>query len=207
MLPRSTLARTFLTLGAASWLLLVLGYFGYLALESSRPCPGAEAPEEWPSGAGLGVDPEQATLVVFLHPRCPCSRATLELLDRLLATADLAAHVEIDITLPANATAEWADSPTVSRARALPGARVTLDEGGAVAQRFGAHTSGQVVLYDVHGRRMFSGGITQARGEIGDNHSFDALLAHLRGERGIPDKAPVFGCALVLPEPSAEAAR
>lgn len=204
---RPVLTRTLLTLGVGSWLLLALGYFSYLALESSRPCPGADAPSERPSGCGLGVEPERATLVVFLHPRCPCSRATLDRLDRLVALPGFAANVEIDITLPVDSTSEWADSSAVARARELPGAHVTLDAGGAVAQRFGAHTSGQVVLYDPRGRRVFSGGITQARGEVGDNSSFDALLAHLRGERGIPDKAPVFGCALVLPDPPVESQR
>src|SRR4051812_39527867 len=38
----------------------------------------------WPPESKLGSTPSHPTLVLFLHPRCPCSRASLAELERLI---------------------------------------------------------------------------------------------------------------------------
>ena len=43
-------------------------------------------------------------------------------------------------------------------------------------------TSGQVVVYDAKGALLFSGGITAARGHMGDNAGRDRITALLRGD-------------------------
>ncbi len=82
---------------------------------------------------------------------------------------------------------------------ALPGLTIWPDLGGEEARRFGMATSGHVLLYDPEGRRIFSGGITPARGHRGDNRGRQAVLDRILGtERGIAE-SPVFGCALATP--------
>ena len=39
----------------------------------------------WPATSQLVRDPGRPTLIMFVHPHCPCSRATLAELDRLLS--------------------------------------------------------------------------------------------------------------------------
>src|SRR3954463_15141423 len=39
----------------------------------------------WPAASKLGSTPTRPTLVLFLHPRCPCSRASLTELEALFA--------------------------------------------------------------------------------------------------------------------------
>ncbi len=70
-----------------------------------------------------------------------------------------------------------------------------IDERGVEARRFGAMTSGYVVVYDAGGHLAFSGGITGSRGHVGDNVGRRQVLAVLHGDSTQPTHA-VFGCAL-----------
>jgi hypothetical protein len=71
------------------------------------------------------------------------------------------------------------------------------DVDGTEARRFGALTSGQVVVYDADGRLRFSGGITPARGHAGDNAGRSAIIALLEGASSASVETPVFGCSLL----------
>src|SRR5215211_2526049 len=44
----------------------------------------AQAPTSWPIGTNVGRVLGVPTVVLFMHPRCPCSRATAEELSRLI---------------------------------------------------------------------------------------------------------------------------
>ena len=61
------------------WALLVVAGFVSLDGYAHGPGPADVPPPLWPEGAGPA--PTEDTLLVFLHPRCPCSRATVEQLD------------------------------------------------------------------------------------------------------------------------------
>src|SRR5215469_15783003 len=53
------------------------------------------APKQWTAASTLPLDPSRDTLIMFAHPRCPCTRASLDELNRLLAQSNgrIAAHV------------------------------------------------------------------------------------------------------------------
>ena len=51
----------------------------------------------------------------------------------------------------------------------LPDVTVVRDDMAGEARRFGAVTSGQTLLFDTQGNLLFSGGITAARAQAGDN--------------------------------------
>ncbi|HWB59276.1 MAG TPA: hypothetical protein VG733_07280 [Chthoniobacteraceae bacterium] len=90
----------------------------------------------------------------------------------------------------------WARTDSWASAAAIPGVEVSCDEEGAEAQRFGAQTSGFVVLYDGLGRLRYNGGITSERGHSGDNAGRDAIVAILNdGDPGVA-AMPVFGCSI-----------
>ncbi|QDV71246.1 hypothetical protein Poly24_49810 [Rosistilla carotiformis] len=170
----------------------------------------------WPADATLPRDPDRPTLVLFLHPRCFCSEATVEQLQTILRSAK-EAQVAIPNTLvvacmPANAPSDWRDSRLNLQSRQLPDSIFINDVDGVECGRFGVNTSGTVMLFDAAGRRRFSGGITIARGQVGESHGgrllreglaqIDASIVPAAGtlaERQRHVSPPVFGCKLLSP--------
>src|SRR5262249_10319613 len=137
---------------------------------TTTPGPSGSPPGVWPVGSRVEFDSDRDNLVVFFHPRCPCSRATLSQLQRVLARSwsspPLVTRCYVD---PDGVGAGWAHTALWRHATALPGVNVVVDRGQAVARRFGALTSGHALLYDSTGRLVYSGGITAVRGHEGDN--------------------------------------
>lgn len=188
------------------WVVLVLaGSWALLRFNFEAGSKGT-IPKTWPDGTKLPY-PHEPTLVLAVHPRCACTRATLGELQIILARAK--AHVVADVLMyrPAISAREWSDSDVASLAREISGVTVIEDPGGAKAARFGALTSGQVLLYSEAGKLLFEGGITASRGHSGDNNGRDAVIALLdNGSAGI-SSTPVFGCALSEPFAQPEAAK
>jgi hypothetical protein len=179
-----------------SWAAAVAGGFCFLwRYELTRSLANA-APVEWPAGTEIAFQPGRTNLVLAAHPHCPCTRASIGELARLMAQADgrLVAHVLL--VRPDGQSEGWVDTDIAASAAAIPGVDVRRDDGGREAARFGALTSGHVVAYDGNGRRQFAGGITSARGHAGENAGSAAVLAVVEsGEVEYPD-TPVFGCPL-----------
>ena len=191
--------RAALAVLVALWLGAVLGGSAWLWRYKSAPGAAAATTEGWPQATGsaaVGRSATLPTLLVFIHPECPCSRATLRELGRLLdAVRDrVAAHVVF--VRPAGVPAGWERGGNWDLAAALPGVSVHVDQDGTTMVAFGVLTSGHTLLYDRDGRLRFSGGITAARGHEGDStgHSLVADMI-LRGRAGKAMTA-VFGCAL-----------
>lgn len=178
----------------AVWVLSVLT--GFIYLWNFAYTPGASAsntPRQWP--AHLARPSGRPTLVVFAHPRCSCSNATVDQL------AQFSAHyrnlaIRIYFYTPENAAADWIKTSLWNDAVRVPGAQVEKDPGGKMALQFGAQTSGQSLLYDSQGSLVFAGGLTSARGHYGENDGSDAISAWLRGEAPKHASTPVFGCGL-----------
>jgi hypothetical protein len=163
--------------------------------------------QAWPVDTNLQLAKDRPTLLLFMHPRCPCTRASLRQLERILARNSLAEdqqpHLIIAASIPENASLQWRDSDTLRSALALPRAQVAWDVGGREARRFGVVSSGAVRLYNKDGRLVFQGGVTVSRGHDGDNVGSDRLLATLREPASIaerPESIPVFGCRLCIDE-------
>ena len=61
---------------AAAWLGAVgTGLWAMFEYETT-PGTAAASPVHWPAGSALPVDRDLPTVVIFLHPHCPCSRAS-----------------------------------------------------------------------------------------------------------------------------------
>ncbi len=163
--------------------------------------PGRQGlpPDSWPPESGIHRIPGSATLVMLVHPRCPCTRSSIDELALIMARCPglLTAHVLV--FKPDGMQDDWATTDLWSSAAAIPGVQVIRDDRGFEAERFRSSTSGQVALYDAGGRLIFSGGITGARGHSGDNPGRDAVVSLLT--RGTADRVetPVFGCSLLDP--------
>jgi hypothetical protein len=169
---------------------------------SETECPPATAPQQWPHDSGLIRAPALANLIMFVHPKCACSRASMGELERLMARADGRMQAEIVFFVPAGEDDTWAQGGLWEAAGAIPGATRFIDHGGRESARFGSATSGQALLYDRQGKLVFEGGITAARRHAGDSAGRASILAHLDGEDKGLTKTPVFGCAISESFPS-----
>jgi hypothetical protein len=186
-----------------AWLAATAFAVTALARFDAAPGPAATAPVEWPDASRVTRTSGRPTLVVFLHPRCPCSNATIAELDRLLARRRDRCDLRVLEVAPPGAPDGWTRTPGRARAAAVPGARVEDDVDGLEARRFGATTSGDVRLYDGAGRLRFAGGVTASRGHEGGAPGLSALAAVLDGDVSARrSTAPVFGCPLFTPEPA-----
>jgi len=175
----------------------------------SRPGMAAEAPATWPAASRLPRDPALPTVLVFAHPHCPCTRASLGELARTLSHARRPVLAIVAFVVPPGENPRWADTDLVRQAKAIPHVAVVIDQDAVEARRFGAHTSGQLLYYAADGRLAFAGGITPGRGHMGDNAGGDAVAALAGAPRPLDHGAdttctPVFGCALDTPTPRKE---
>jgi hypothetical protein len=176
--------------------------FGISVLWKYSTTPGLPAapPPDWPASALIKRKEGGPTLLMFAHPQCQCSRASLGELAIIMAHAAGQLDAQVFFYLPAHEASTWAQTDLWRTASAIPGVRVSEDQDALVAKSFGTFTSGQTLLYDSKGRLLFKGGITASRGHSGDNAGRSAIAALLRGEVpaqvSLPLVAPVFGCSL-----------
>jgi len=194
-LPR-TVRRAVAVSGTALWLLVVVTGLRILSSYSLAAGEAGDAPARWPAESRLSRPAHQPVLVVIAHPLCPCSRATIGELDRLMSHVQGRVTTHVVFVRPVGSGNDWTRSDLWRSAAAIPGVTAWSDEGGIEASRFGAATSGQAMLYDGDGRLVFSGGITTARGHWGDSAGSRTLSEFLVD--GAPSRlhTPVFGCAL-----------
>lgn len=183
----------------AVWLAAVT--LGFVAVEGYLVTPGetAPAPARWPTASRLPHASDRPTLLLFAHPRCPCTRATVGELELVMARNLGRVEARVLFVRPPGVRAGWERTPLWERTERIPGVLVQADEGGAEATTFGALTSGEVRVYDASGALRFAGGITGARGHSGDNPGRAALEDHLSGRTGAAASTPVFGCPLLAP--------
>ena len=186
---------TLLVLGGFVWAGAVLAGFALLNRYKTEPAAQEASVRRWPQDTTLARSADRATLLLFAHPACPCTRASVSELARLMARASSQVSAQVVVVEPPDAPSEWTDSDLAARAAAIPGVTVVRDDGREAA-RFHAQASGFVVLYDASGTRLFGGGITASRGHEGDSFGKRRILAALAGETLDKDSSPVFGCAL-----------
>ena len=194
--PRRAAVRVAVSVAVLAWLGGV--GFGMERLWAYKSTPGASAvaPAHWPGSKQITPVAGQATLVMFAHPLCSCTRASLAELASILQRSGGRVSAWVLFLNPRGTTDDWTNSGTWSAAQRIRGAHVIADRDGVEADRFGAATSGQVVLYDAHGKLQFSGGITGARGHVGDNSGEQRVVELVNtGTTDAHDHA-VFGCGL-----------
>lgn len=153
----------------AVWMACVLiGMYWMWRYEST---PGAAETTQgvWPMASAIVPATDRPTLLMFLHPQCPCSRASLTELKEILAECAGPLDVRILFYQPSGVSDAWWQTDIYALALTVPGARVSLDRDLAEGHCFGARTSGHTVLFTSDGRQQFAGGITAGRGHVGQN--------------------------------------
>ena len=192
-------ARRWLVVAGALWLVCVAAGLSALWAYDNAPGEAAVAPSAWPSGTTLTRSLDRPTLVVLAHPQCSCTRASLDELAEALARAEIKPKTYVLFLKPDGFTEDWLQSDLWQTASRLPDTTVVRDDNGREAQRFGAATSGQTMLFDASGTLLFSGGITGARAHRGDNDGRRAIVALLNRGSAARPATNVFGCPLFAP--------
>lgn len=162
----------------------------------------ADPPRLWPvaadsllqAGSVGSSEASSRVLLIFLHPHCPCSRASLTELTRVLADLSGPTQALVLFVKPPGTPVGWEESNLWKAAQQTPGVTVACDEGGRWADIFEATHSGQTRVYD-HGQLVFHGGITAGRGHVGPSSASELLVAQLHHPSGLKC-TPAFGCPL-----------
>jgi hypothetical protein len=189
-------SKTILLVSLAFWLLAVSsGLKLILSYESTAGASG-QPPAEWPAESRIRRAPGMPTLVMMVHPHCPCSRASVGELALLMVAVQGRVNANVVFVKPKGFAEDWEKTNLWSSAAIIPGVSVSVDDEGVDASRFHSQTSGQVMLYSADGELLFSGGITAARGHSGDNAGRSAIVALLTSDGSAIKQTPVFGCPL-----------
>lgn len=183
-----------LTLGL--WCGMIAVGVGVLVAHSQTP-GSALSPSPWqPPADLLSVSAKPWHLVVGVHPRCPCTLATVSELQRLMRQSMDQMDCTVLVFAPNGAPADWTDTSSVRQVSATPGVRVVFDQDGATIRRLGMRTSGSTVLYNAAGMPQFYGGVTPSRGHEGVNLGVESIAAVIHNQRPPVITTPVFGCPI-----------
>jgi hypothetical protein len=174
------------------WLVLILACLCSLLSYQAQAGKQAEPPLTWPGHLSPG---ESFTLLLFVHPGCPCTRASLRQLERLTAKEWPGLKTYAVFSTPQGVEPDFHQTDLWRFAVRIPGVTAWLDTDGRVSQEFGCFTSGQALLYDREGLLKFSGGVTDSRGHEGDSVGIEAITGHLKNQEGVPS-TEVYGCPL-----------
>ena len=178
------------------WLAVCLAGLALLWRYKMTPAADGSAAPRWPAASAIARAPGAPTLIMLMHPRCVCSRASLSELNQVMNRA-AGATATIVFVLPEGVDDTWLHGESWKRAHEIPRTTVFVDRGGVEAKRFGVATSGHTLLYDASGALVFSGGVTGARGHEGNNAGRQQLLAALAATGGERANTRVYGCALM----------
>lgn len=184
-----------LVIACIAWGLLLVGGLGILYRYSTTNGPSADPPTC--AEAAIPYSPVRHTLVMAVHPKCPCSRASFSELRRIQERCGNELDTRLYFFRPSTEPLSWTQTELWQAAQTMPNTSVIDDPDGKVASRLGTLTSGAVVLYDTSGKPMFHGGITSARGHEGDNAGADSVIAVVNGFRPLRASTPAYGCEIV----------
>jgi hypothetical protein len=184
------------TVFGAGWLVALVVSGRLLLSYESTPGQVGSVPGAWPRASQIPPPADRPALIMLAHPRCPCTRASMAELKKIMTHVRGKLSAYVLFLKPAGSGPDWDDTGLCRTAEGIPGVKVISDIGGAEAQRFGAKTSGHTMLFAADGRLLFSGGITELRGHEGDNVGENTIISIVNKNITGRDRTLVFGCSL-----------
>ncbi len=192
-------------LATAVWSVGVVAGMGYLERYDQRAGPETVVlPQEELGGELSPVRTDTDVhwqLKLFLHPHCPCSRASVAAWERLLEQlSGEAIEAEVVWVRPPEAAVGWEAGSLQERVQQMKGVRQWTDVGGVVASHYGVKTSGCLVIINKEGRVVYRGGLTVGRGRTNTFAVAESVARAIRQCGDFP-ASPVYGCPLLTPPP------
>lgn len=199
--PGEAMARrgreTWTAFALAGWAIACAAGFGTMWTYANTPGDRGGPDGDWVAPAALNLASDRFTIVLFAHPRCPCTRATMSELEGLQRAFPEQFATRIVFYEPHNADASWRTTSLWTRAERLPDAEAFADPGGRLTANAGALVSGSVALLGPEGTLQFWGGITPGRGHEGESIGLISIRDVLQGRQPARRTAHVYGCELV----------
>lgn len=194
--PRNLKSRALTVTGIVVWLSLVATGMIALSDYSTRPCEPGQVATQWPATTALKLSATKPTVVMLLHPKCVCSKASISELARAFPDGTRRVEFKALFYQPAGRDEDWVRTNHWKRLTTLDQEAPVVDREGLEAKRFGVQTSGHVLVYTPAGQLVFSGGISNGRGHEGDNPGRQALVAAVNGSETSQRDFAVFGCPI-----------
>lgn len=183
-------------LAVAVWLISLV--IGLKILWNYQTTPGEQLKKtpRFHNTSLLQLASQQPTLIMFAHPQCPCTSASILELQGVEQKLRGLVKIKVFFIQPASKDRSWVESSSWALAKKIPDAEVAIDRLGTMAKFFNAQVSGETVLYSKNGDLIFEGGITPSRGHVGDNHGTEAIIEAVRTGTASINKTQAYGCGL-----------
>lgn len=149
------------------------------------------------SEAPVSLIDNQYQLLMFVHPKCPCTRASIRELMRLMSHNSENISCTFFCFLPSDKNNSWLNTDITKSIEAIPNSTLISDIDGGWTKAFNTNTSGHVLLYHPNGKLLFSGGITAGRGHEGENFGRTFISNVVNKESNDNYQCPVFGCPII----------
>ena len=197
-LPPMSKLRTLFPIAIVLWLAFLATGFYWLMVYESTPGQAAANLKKWPQESSITPATNLPTLLMFVHPQCPCSRASIAELTTIMTRVQGQVDAHVLFIKPTEFGIDWEKSDIWYSVIAIPGVKVSVDINGTEAKKFGSKSSGQTFLFAPNGNLLFNGGITASRGHIGDNEGQQAVVSLIQQGTSINTVTAVFGCDLSI---------
>ena len=129
------------------WLITVVVGLTPLWRYENTPGDAGEPPARWPQDTGLQLGRGRATLLLFAHPRCPCTRASMRELNLIVSRCAGKVDAKVLFYRPEHAPADWETTDLWKSAELMTDVTPRADENGSETQLFNVTTSGHALLY------------------------------------------------------------
>src|SRR2546422_11203944 len=120
---------------------VAIGGWRLWGFDSTAGIPARPQPM-WPADSKLARNSAIPSLVLLVHPHCPCSRATIGELARLMADGHGKVTATVVMIRPTGAAEGWEQTDLWRSATAIPGVTVVADSDERESRRLGALTTG-----------------------------------------------------------------
>jgi hypothetical protein len=194
----SAVKKNWVTFGAISWLITLTAGVCLVFKYDSVPGLTSTCGTKWPPNSKITHSTTNNTLVMLLHPKCPCSRASLQQVTTL-TTNDNSLQCIFLVYSPTRFPTGWEKTDIWNLAAEVPGAQLVSDVDGAEARKFGGVTSGHTYIFDRNGNLKYAGGLTEGRGHVGECRNLDLAVKALKSGTTSASGA-VYGCPIEDPK-------
>jgi len=195
--------------GSSNRLVLVFGLilwatgsiYGFAALWTYQYKQGESGDVVWRLPKGLSLQgPRNEQAYLLIHPRCPCSRASLTEFVGVLRKAGREGIVVFWVPNKESLSdPDWTETDLVFQAKANHSVlKVNFDPEGRICQQLGVGTSGHCLVFSDQGVLKYSGGVTASRGHQGPNNGAIAAAGALSDSSTntfFGGNYPVYGCS------------
>src|ERR1043165_4499203 len=116
-------------LGTA-WVVALIASARLLLSYESTPGEVGSVPSGWPRTSQIPAPTDEAVLVMVAHPRCPCTRASMAELKKIMTHVQGKLDAYVLFLKPSGSGSDWDDTTLFRMANGIPGVKVISDIDG-----------------------------------------------------------------------------